>query len=111
MHYEAKAGQFFDFAPPYDRANNEYAGGHLDRDIRNKNLARGSGAGLFFMSEVSAPHRHLKYFAGHTPPISAAIGVLAKHVTSADLVAHETIDCGLADGASVKLHMCVFDPK
>jgi hypothetical protein len=111
MRYEAKAGQFFDFAPRYDRAGNEYVGGHLNRDIRDKKLVRGSGAGLFFISEVSEPHKHLKYFAGHTTGMDTAIAVLKRHVPLADLVAHETIDCGVADGAAVKIHMCVFDPK
>jgi hypothetical protein len=106
--YEAKIGQCFDFAPQQNTAP-KYLGADLDADMEGMRLGR--GAGLFFISEAHEANRHLKYFRGHTTNIQAVAAVLAKHVTRGTLVAHEVMDCGIADGTEVKIHMLVFDPK
>jgi hypothetical protein len=109
LHYEAKAGQLFDFANP--RTKPKYLGDDLNAEFAKAALRRGQGAGLFFINEAADPTRHLKYFAGHTCDLAHAVSILKQHVLAGELVAQETISCGIADGTEVKLHMCVFDPK
>jgi len=73
-------------------------------------MVRGRQAGIFFIAEAREPERHKAYFNGHVIDIDRAIALLQQQVTRGDLVAHETIDCGVADGTKVSIHMCVFDP-
>jgi hypothetical protein len=107
VRYEAKAGQWFDFAATA-KIRPRYLGAELDSAMAEMTL--GEDAGLFFVAEVADGNRHLKYFAGHVAQIDDVKVALRKHVTRGSLVAHETIDCGIADGTSVKIHMFVFDP-
>jgi hypothetical protein len=107
IRYEAKAGQLFDFARSANTLP-RYLGAELDDDMAEMTL--GEDAGLFFVAEVADANRHLKYFAGHVATIDDVKAVLCQHVTRGSLVAHESIDCGIADGTSVKIHMFVFDP-
>lgn len=107
IRYEAKAGQLFDFATTA-RTQPRYLGTELDDDMAE--MTFGEHAGLFFVAEVADGNRHLKYFGGHVAQIDDVRVALRKHVTRGSLVAHETIDCGIADGTSVKIHMFVFDP-
>ena len=108
MKYEAKIGQCFDFAP-LQRTQPSYLGAALNEDMEGMTVGR--GAGLFFVSDVRDPNRHLKYFKGHVAPIETVAAVLSKHVVRGTMVAHEIMACGVADGTEVKIHMFVFDPK
>ena len=108
QRYEAKAGQLFDFAPQQG-THLDYRGGQLNVDLGK--LAKGDGAGLFFLSDSAQPNRHLKYYGGFNTTVAAAVRELERNVTNGALVGTETIDCGKVDGAAMKIHMCVFDRK
>lgn len=109
MRYEAKAGQLFDFAPGAN-TDEKYLGAALDDDMRG--LARGTGAGLFFISEIADPTRFLKKYAvTQVASIEDALSALDKHVKRGTRVVHATTDCGTIDETNVKIHMCVFDPR
>ena len=108
MRYEAKIGQAFDFAP-LQKTPPTYLGDALNEDMAD--MRRGTGAGLFFVSEARDANRHLKYFKGHVATIEIVTATLQKRVIRGELVTHETLDCGTCDGTNVKLHMFVFDPR
>lgn len=109
MRYEAKAGQLFDFAPTAN-TDEKYLGTALDDDMRG--LTIGTGAGLFFISEIADPTRFLtKYAVNHAASIEGALSLLDKHIPRGQRVVHELIDCGNVDETNIKIHMCVFDPR
>jgi hypothetical protein len=114
--YLAKAGYLTDFQPARIQRRDPYLGLCLDDDIpKVQGLCTQlgpsvRGSALFYLYEVSAPSRQLKY--GKVPPVSLSVAreTLPLFVPRASLIAHETIDCGHADGADVRIHLYVFEP-
>lgn len=115
--YLAKAAYLTDFQPARIEKRYWYLGGCLNDDIpkvQALSLRLGKnvrGSVLFYLYEVSAPTRQLKY--GKAPPVSLPIAIetLTRFVPHGSLVASETIECGGADGADVRIHLYLFDPK
>lgn len=110
MVYEAKAEHCFAYSAARIAKRDPYLGGNLNRDIVERKLRYGTGAGLKYLYEVAHPNRHLKYFTGDPVDVDDAVAALEGFITDGTLAARESIDCGTVDGTHVKIHLCVFDP-
>ena len=113
--YLAKAGYVNDFQPNAIAKMDPYLGTHLSNDV-TKLLALRSRLGLqiicaavFYLYEVSDSSRMTKYRRAPVV-VDIALETLQRFVQHGVLVAKEVIDCGDADGANVRIHLCVFDP-
>ena len=114
--YLAKAGYATDFQPGRISSEHPYLGAHLNADLEKleslcSRLGESvTGAGIFYLYEVSEPSRQTKYGGSPKIDIENAIAALVRFVPRGELVAREALDCGIADGAAVRIHLCIFDP-
>ena len=114
--YLAKAGYMTDFQPGAITRSNPSLGGHFNKDLEKlsaicSRLGREVfGAGLFYLYEVSDPSRQTKYGGLPKVPLDKAVSTLERFAPCSVLVGREMLDCGIADGTAVRLHMCIFNP-
>ncbi len=121
MLYEAKAGYTTDFQPKRIGRGDKYLGPCVSKDLvklarvrrkHPKHFACVQGhAALFYLYEISNRSRQIKY--GRKPAVnrSCALAGLTGLAKRGNLVKRVTIDCGHADSAKVKIHLCIFEPK
>jgi hypothetical protein len=113
--YEAKAAYVTDFQPARLARGDWYLGACVDEDLQKKtNLGAGipavkDRAALFYLYEVGDTARQQKYGKNAPVAVTDAIAGLKSQVTGGILAAEKQIDCGEADGASVKIHLLIFD--
>lgn len=115
--FEAKAAYVTDFQPARIDRRDWYLGGCVDEDIGKLGTLTARlptlryRAALFFLYEVAEPSRQLKY--GTRPRVEQAVAkaALEANVASARLAESRSIDCGIVDGTSVRVHLLVFEPS
>ena len=112
--YQAKAAYLCDFTEARIRRRHPYVGSILNTDFPK--LRRycteyqvERSAGVFYLFEVSDPTKQIKYGTTRHVAIREALGVIVGEVAG-NLVFSSVIDCGEADGSTVKIHMLVFEP-
>lgn len=114
--YLAKAGYVTDFQPRAIVKSNPYLGGHFNKDLQKlptvcSRLGREvRGAGLFYLYEVSDPSRQTKYGGLPAVELEVAVTTLSRFAAHGVLAGRKMLDCGIADGAAVRIHLCIFDP-
>lgn len=115
--YEAKAGYATDFQPGRISKADWYLGACVSDDlaklarVRAKIKTARQHAALFYLYENSVPQRQLKYGKSPAVDAAAAISGLKRLVRNGTLIAQEVIDCGVADSAAIKIHLCIFEPS
>ena len=114
--YEAKAAYFTDFQPNRIAKSDWYLGKCISDDlIKLENFAKANSdvrdyACLFYLYENTMPHKQSKYGKYPPVPLNVVLTTIETQVNNGKIVSHQTIDCGIADGAEIKIHLVIFDP-
>ena len=114
--YEAKAAYFTDFQPNRIAKNDWYLGKCINDDLlKLEKFSRTNSdvrnyACLFYLYENTMPHKQSKYGKYPSVPLDNVLKTVEFQVDSGRIVAHQIIDCGIADEAEIKIHLVIFDP-
>ena len=115
--YQAKAAYFSDYQPNrIANINDHYLGRCIDKDFEkieifakaNKNVR--DYACLFYIYEMSKPHKHSKYGKHANAPLEIILKTIQSQVIKGKINSHQIIDCGIADECEIKIHLFIFDP-
>lgn len=114
--YEAKAAYFTDFQPNRIAKNDWYLGKCISDDlVKLKKIAEANSnvreyACLFYLYENTMPHKQSKYGKYPAVTLDIVLTTIESEVNNGKIVSHQTIECGIADEAEIKIHLVVFEP-
>lgn len=114
--YEAKAAYFTDFQPNRIAKSDWYLGKCINDDLMKlENFVKANSnvreyACLFYLYENTMPHKQSKYGKYPSVPLDIVLSTIESQVSNGKIVSHQTIDCGIADEAEIKIHLVIFDP-